>query len=163
MFRDSLPPILRCVKFGYPRGRPEWRRAQPVASFLAGLARQTRDPAPDVAMLHVIPYYEGMTAAARLAFGLLAGASFGNELKAQSCSTFDVASIKPNTSGVGGGYPELAPGGRHFTAPNQHIVELIMFAYDVSPLRISGIPSGFPGGRYDIEATCEQPMAKEQV
>ena len=38
-----------------------------------------------------------------------------------------------------------------------------MFAYDVSPLQISGIPSAFSGERYDIEATCEQPMTKEQL
>jgi uncharacterized protein (TIGR03435 family) len=105
-----------------------------------------------------------VTPAARLAFfGLLAISSFSSGLNAQSCSTFDVASIKPNTSDVGGGYPELAPGGRRFTATNQFIVALIMFAYDVSPLQISGIPSAFSGERYDIEATCEQPMMKEQL
>jgi uncharacterized protein (TIGR03435 family) len=105
-----------------------------------------------------------MVAAARLAFGLLAAASFGSELKAQSCSAFDVASIKLDTSGVAARYPaELAPGGRRFTATNQFMVELIMSAYDVSPLQISGIPSAFSGERYDIEATCEQPMAKEQL
>ncbi len=38
-----------------------------------------------------------------------------------------------------------------------------MSAYDVSPLQISGIPSAFSGERYDIEATCEQPMMKEQL
>jgi uncharacterized protein (TIGR03435 family) len=109
------------------------------------------------------PYYKDMLPAARLVFGLLAIASFNRELKAQSCSKFDVASIKPNTSGVGGGYPELAPGGRRFTAPSQHIVELFMFAFDVSPLQISGIPSVVSQERYDVEATCEQPMTKEQL
>jgi uncharacterized protein (TIGR03435 family) len=104
-----------------------------------------------------------VTPAARLVFGLLAIASFGSGLKAQSCSTFDVASIKPNTGAFGAGYPELAPGGRRFTATNQYVVALLMFAYDVSPLQISGIPSAFSGERYDIEATCEQPMAKEQL
>ena len=106
-----------------------------------------------------------MIRARRLAFCLLAIASFSNGLKAQSCTTFEVASIKLNTSGAGGGYPELAPGGRRFTATNQLIVELVMFAYDVSPLQISGIPidfSHFPE-RYDIGATCEQPMTKEQL
>jgi uncharacterized protein (TIGR03435 family) len=104
-----------------------------------------------------------MTPAARLVFGLLAIAFFGSGLKAQSCGTFDVASIKLNTTGVGGGYPELAPGGRRFTAANQLMLELIMFAYDVSPRQISGIPGAFFQERYDIEATCEQPMTKEQL
>lgn len=108
-------------------------------------------------------YYENMTPAGRLVFGLLAIAFGGGGLKAQSCSTFDLASIKLNTNGVGGGYPELAPGGRRFTAANQLMLELIIFAYDVSPRQISGIPDAFFQKRYDIEATCEQPMSKEQL
>jgi uncharacterized protein (TIGR03435 family) len=80
-----------------------------------------------------------------------------------SCETFEVASIKLNTTGLGGGYPELAPGGRRFTATNQHMLELIMFAYDVSPRQILGIPAAFREGKYDIEATCEHPMTKEQL
>lgn len=104
-----------------------------------------------------------MTPASRLVFGVLAIVSFSNGLKAQSCGTFDVVSIKVNTSRLGGGYPELAPGGRRFTATNQLIPELIMAAYDVSPLQISGIPSAFLQERYDIEAKCEQPITKEQL
>jgi len=104
-----------------------------------------------------------MNPAARLVFGLLAIASFSSGLRAQPCGKFDVASIKLNTSGVGGGYPELAPGGRRFIATNQLMVQLIMSAYDVSPLQISGIPSAFFQERYDIEATCEQPMTKGQL
>lgn len=104
-----------------------------------------------------------MTPAARLVFGLLAIASFSSGLRAQPCGTFDVASIKLNASGIGGGYPELAPGGKRFTATNQLMVELIMSAYDVSPLQISGIPSTFSQKRYDIDATCEQPIMKEQL
>src|SRR6516164_6383212 len=103
-----------------------------------------------------------MNPAARLVFGLFAIASFSSGLRAQPCSTFDVASIKPNTSGVGGGYPELAPGGKRFTARNLLMLEIMVSAYDVSPLQISGIPDAFPQERYDIDATCEQPMTKEQ-
>jgi uncharacterized protein (TIGR03435 family) len=112
---------------------------------------------------HGLPGVPTMTLRARLILGLLAIASFTSGLKAQSCSTFDVASIKLNTGGGGGGYPELAPGGRRFTAMNQLMIELIMFAYDVSPLQISGIQGDFSHERYDIEATCEQPMTKEQL
>jgi uncharacterized protein (TIGR03435 family) len=104
-----------------------------------------------------------MTPVTRLVVALVVIASLNGELRAQQCSAFDVASIRPNTSGLGGGYPELAPGGKRFMATNQHIVELLMYAYDVSPLQISGIPSAFPHERYDIAATCEQPMAKEQL
>ena len=106
-----------------------------------------------------------MIRAARLVLCLLAIASFTGGLQAQSCSTFDVASIKLNTSSPGerAQNPELAPGGRRFIAINRYVVELFMFAYDVSPRQILGIPSAFSGERYDIEATCEQPMAKEQL
>ena len=104
-----------------------------------------------------------MIRAARLVFCLLAVAPFSSGFEAPSCRAFDVASVKLNVSGVGGGHPELAPGGRRFIATNQLIVELIMSAYDVSPLQISGIPIAFSRERYDIEATCEQPMTKEQL
>jgi hypothetical protein len=108
-------------------------------------------------------YHGDMTYAAKLVFGLLVIASFSSRLRAQPCSTFDVASIKLNTNGFGGGSPELAPGGRRFTATNQLMLMLIMFAYDVSPLQISGIPSASSQERYDIDATCEQPMTKERL
>jgi uncharacterized protein (TIGR03435 family) len=101
--------------------------------------------------------------AARFVFGLFAIASFGSGLSGQACSTFDVASIKLNTSGTGGGYPELAPGGKRFSATNQLMVELIMYAYNVPPLQVSGLPSAFSQERYDIDATCEQTMTKEQL
>jgi uncharacterized protein (TIGR03435 family) len=104
-----------------------------------------------------------MTPAARLVVGLLAIASFGGEIRAQPCDKFDVASIKLNTSGGGGSYPELAPGGRRLIATNQYLMALLMFAYDVSPLQVSGVPSAFLQERYDIEATCEEPMTKEQL
>lgn len=38
-----------------------------------------------------------------------------------------------------------------------------MFAYDVPPLQISGIPSAFSQERYDVQATCEQPITNEQL
>jgi uncharacterized protein (TIGR03435 family) len=104
-----------------------------------------------------------MAPAARLVIGLLAIASFGGEIRAQPCDKFDVASIKLNTSGGGGSYPELVPGGRRLIATNQYLMALLMFAYDVSPLQVSGIPSDFFRQTYDIEATCEEPITKEQL
>jgi len=86
----------------------------------------------------------------------------GSGLEAQSCSAFDIASVKLNTNG-GGINPELAPGGRRFTATNQYMFALLMFAYDVSPLQVSGFPSALTGQRFDIEATCDRPMTNEQL
>jgi len=105
-----------------------------------------------------------MTCAARLVLVLTAIASFSAGLKAQPCGKFDVTSIKLNAGAAGGGeLPEVAPGGRRLTARNQFLIELIMLAYDVSPLQISGIPSAVSQQRYDIDATCEQPMTQEQM
>lgn len=104
-----------------------------------------------------------MASVSRLVAGLFAVASFGCGLSAQTCSKFDVASIKVNTSGGGGSYPELAPGGRRFIATNQYLMALLMFAYDVSPSQVSGVPGTFFEQRYDIEATCEAPMTKGQL
>ena len=106
---------------------------------------------------------ENMTPASRFAVGLLATASFGAEIRAQPCDKLDVASIKVNTNGGGGSYPELAPGGKRLIATNQYLMALLMFAYDVSPLQVSGIPSAFFQERYNIEATCEEPMKKDQL
>jgi uncharacterized protein (TIGR03435 family) len=112
--------------------------------------------------------FQNMTPAARLVVSLLAIASFGGEIRAQPCDKFDVASIKVNTSGGGGSYPELGPAGRRLIATNQYLMALLMFAYDVSPLQISGVPGALFQERlfqerYDIEATCEEPMTKEQL
>jgi len=104
-----------------------------------------------------------MNPVARLAVGLLAIASFGGEIRAQPCDKFDVASIKMNISRDGGSNPELAPGGRRLIATGQYLMALLMFGYDVSPLQVSGVPSDFFQKRYDIEATCEEPMTKEQL
>jgi uncharacterized protein (TIGR03435 family) len=95
--------------------------------------------------------------------GLLVIASFGGEIRAQSCDRFDIASIKVNTSGGGTSYPEPAPGGRRVIATGQYLMALLMFAYDVSPLQVSGVPETFFEKKYDIEATCEEPMTKAQL
>jgi len=101
---------------------------------------------------------------ARLVFSLFAVAFFGSQLSAQACSTFEAASIRPTTAGLRDRHPaELAPGGKRLTATGEFMIELLMSAYDVSPLQISGIPSAFSQERYDINGTCERPMMKEQI
>ena len=128
------------------------------AGVEARLADQGAFPGP-AAMWHSMD----MIRAAKLVLCLLAVGPFGGVLKAQSCRAFDVASVKRNVSGAGGGHPDLAPGRRRFIATNQLMVELIMPAYEVSPLQISGIPAAFSRERYDIDAQCEQPVTKEQI
>ncbi len=83
-------------------------------------------------------------------------------MSAQSREAFDVASVKLNTTG-GGAYPGLAPGGKRFTATNLPVTARIMLAYDATPRQISGVPSEFDREGYDIEASCDHPMTKEQA
>jgi len=97
----------------------------------------------DYVALELLFLRENMTPAARLVVSLVAVASFGDAIRAQPCDRFDVASIKVNTNGGGGSYPELGPGGRRVVATNQYLMALLMFAYDVSPCRSRVFPAPF--------------------
>jgi uncharacterized protein (TIGR03435 family) len=104
-----------------------------------------------------------MSLGPKLVAGFLGLTFLGGELSAQTCSKFDVASIKVNNGGAGGRNPELTSGGRRVVAEGEYLMALLMLAYDVSPMQVSGVPSVFLEKRYDIEATCEEPMTKEQL
>jgi uncharacterized protein (TIGR03435 family) len=86
-----------------------------------------------------------------------------SQINAQTREAFDVASVKPNTTGGGGAYPGLTPGGKRFTATNLPLTALIMLAYDATPRQISGVPTELDKVGYDIEASCDHPMTKEQA
>lgn len=102
--------------------------------------------------------------AAALAVPIFFGAFVApSQTSAQSQEAFDVASVKVNLTGSRGGYPGLAPGGQRFTATSLPLVALIMLAYNVTPSRISGVPSSFTTELYDIEASCEHPIEQEQA
>jgi len=75
-------------------------------------------------------------------------------LVALSCfaqTTFDVASIKPNLSGVEGGSIRLTPGGR-LVARNASLRQLISAADDVRDFQLFGGPPWMASDRFDIEA-----------
>src|SRR5215469_5687304 len=101
-----------------------------------------------------------MPAARRLAVVLFAAALSCSGLRAQACRAFDVVSIKVNTTGL---YGASTSDVKRFNASNQLMIELIMEAYGVSPLQISGIPSAFFQERFDVDATCDEPITKEQL
>jgi len=69
--------------------------------------------------------------------------------------TFDVASVKPNKSGVMGTRIMFQPGGR-FTADNITLKMLIRLAYDVQDFQISGGPAWITSDKYDLEARAEE-------
>lgn len=64
---------------------------------------------------------------------------------------FEVASVKPNTSGDNRVMVGIQPGGR-FTATNMAARELIANAYDMQSFRIEGGPAWIGSDRYDIQA-----------
>jgi uncharacterized protein (TIGR03435 family) len=68
-----------------------------------------------------------------------------------SLPSFEVASIKPNSSGTSNISMHIAPGGR-FTARNITVKQLIEDAYDIRGFQISGAPGWLGSARYDIVA-----------
>jgi len=64
--------------------------------------------------------------------------------------SFDVATIKPNNSGVVG-MQGLTMNGRHFVTRNSSLGDLISFAYDVQLKQIIGAPDWITKDRYDID------------
>jgi uncharacterized protein (TIGR03435 family) len=67
---------------------------------------------------------------------------------------FEVAAVKPNTSGELGGSIRRQPGGR-MTATNMPLRTLITFAYQVTPLTLVGGPSWIGQENFDIVAKVE--------
>jgi len=68
-------------------------------------------------------------------------------------TTFDVASVRKNTSGGGGAQFQIFPGGQ-FRAANATVRQLVQAAYDFSYERfqIVGGPSWIDEDRYDVQA-----------
>ncbi len=65
---------------------------------------------------------------------------------------FEVASVKPNTGGQRGGNMRRQPGGR-VTATNMPLRQLVIFAYQMTPLTVVGGPAWAATTTYDINAT----------
>ena len=78
----------------------------------------------------------------------------GSQLVAQPGPTFEVASVKPNTSGTRNVMIEPITGGR-FRAANVTLGILVGTAYDVEDFQISGGPKWLNTESYDIEAKAE--------
>jgi uncharacterized protein (TIGR03435 family) len=98
-----------------------------------------------------------------VAVGILHAPAGRAQTQTLSKDAFEVASVKLNTTGRGGGYPGLAPGGERFTATNLPLIALIMLAYDVNPNQVAGVPDSFNREGYDIEGTCDHRITKEQA
>src|SRR5262245_29973253 len=71
---------------------------------------------------------------------------------------FEVASVKPNTSGDGRVMVGMQPGGR-LTASNMPLRELVRMAYQLQPFQIVGGPDWIASERFDITAKAEGDVA----
>jgi uncharacterized protein (TIGR03435 family) len=67
---------------------------------------------------------------------------------------FEVASVKPNRSGERNGMLRRQPGGR-MSATNMPLRQLIMFAYQMTPMTLVGGPSWMNDSRFDIVAKLD--------
>ena len=75
---------------------------------------------------------------------------------------FEVASIKPNTSGDRNVGFRIMPGGK-ISCNNATPKVLVMMAYDLKPHQIEGGPSWFDTVHYDINAEASGPTDRSQL
>jgi uncharacterized protein (TIGR03435 family) len=71
---------------------------------------------------------------------------------------FDVASIKASKPGPRGQIPQritIEPGGQSFKATNARVKDLIVTAYDIADLQLSGGPGWIESEGFDIDAKAE--------
>ncbi len=78
-------------------------------------------------------------------------ASFSRMLEQEAVAEFEVASVKPNKMGAAKVSIQTLPGGR-FTAENVTLRGLILFAYRLQPLQLTGGPAWLDSDRFDIVA-----------
>jgi uncharacterized protein (TIGR03435 family) len=93
---------------------------------------------------------------------VLAGLACAQVSRAQAPAQFEVASIKPNTSGQGRALIRPAPGGR-LTVENFSLRMLLTFAYKVRDFQISGGPAWMNSDRYDIVAKADSNVVPEEM
>jgi uncharacterized protein (TIGR03435 family) len=102
------------------------------------------------------------TACAAVMIPIGIGLLHGPPVQAQAQTTaaanrpsFEVASVKPNTSTGPGPVRIGFPGNGRFTVTNMSLRELIRFAYDVQPFQVTGGPGWIDNERFDITATTD--------
>lgn len=106
---------------------------------------------------------------AAVAGPILFGVASGPAMRAQSQPAapaappaFEVASVKPNSSGDRNTMFQITPGGR-FHCSNVSPQMLIIMAYDLKPNQLTGGPSWLDSVKYDITAKAEGPEEPERL
>src|ERR1051326_2316515 len=88
---------------------------------------------------------------------LIAGAIAAAAIAARAqdtSATFEVATVKANTSGDTNGMLQRLPGGR-LTATNMPLRPMISYAYQLAGYQLVGGPSWIESARYDVVAKME--------
>jgi hypothetical protein len=80
--------------------------------------------------------------------------------QAPASATFEAASVKRNTSGRGGA--AVQPGGR-FVATGTPLEQLILFAFDITPVQLVGAPNWASTDWFDIIATAGHDARPDEV
>ena len=97
-----------------------------------------------------------------VAIGILSALTLLAQSAAVLKPHFEVASIKRNVGGLGGGFNPL-PGGR-LTIENVPLRLLIQNAYDVFPFQVSAGPAWIDSDRYDMDAKADgNPSIPEMI
>jgi bla regulator protein blaR1 len=106
---------------------------------------------------------------AAVAGPILFGVASGPAMQAQSQPAapaappaFEVASVKPNSSGDRNTMFQITPGGR-FHCSNVSPQMLIIMAYDLKPNQLTGGPNWLDSTKYDITAKAEGPEDPDRL
>jgi uncharacterized protein (TIGR03435 family) len=96
---------------------------------------------------------------AAIAGPLAVGVSMGRPVRAQvpqstgDRPSFEVASVKPNTTAGPNQIRVGMPGNGRFSINNMPLAELIRFAYELQPFQLTGGPDWINSQRFDVTAT----------
>ena len=77
--------------------------------------------------------------------------------------SFEVASVKPNTSGSRSSSTRTPSGGRRFTGTNVTVRQLILGAYNLRGLQLIGGPGWIDSDRFDIDASAPEDASPDQI
>jgi uncharacterized protein (TIGR03435 family) len=94
------------------------------------------------------------TVAGPIAVGILGGPEVRAQVQsATDRPSFEVASVKPNTSAGPNQIRVGMPGNGRFNITNMPLAELIRFAYELQPFQLTGGPDWVNSQRFDVTAT----------